>query len=472
MVVALGCLVTFLRVAFAVPLPFQLDFGEGPMLGIAARVADGQGPYPQPTQVPYIISPYGPIPYYIFAALVKLFGVSFTAPRLFIVASGMWCATLIGLLVWHWTGSRAVGSAFGLLFLTRPTLQDWLFIARVDLMGLAFSLTGLYVFAKSRRWYLSLPFFIAGFFCKFVLVAAPLACLSYTLSKREWAKALRFAVLAAMPSVLVFLLLQQGTGGWFIFHAVSASARHPYSLWDAIGHFWPQLLQDLPLLVPVIALIHLQLLKQSISLPLFYVCVSFLATLAAVGKLGANSNYFLEWEAALCLGAGTGYSFLRKRFIRPGTRPAVVFSLLAALTLANTRGFQVNEVPKVPWQTVSPSLLDCARAYEYVKNYRGERILSENVGALVVGRKSAIVFEPFLWTRQVRSSGWPDTQVVNLIRSRQIQLVILGNDVGSLKKDQKQERWPPSVLDAIEQNYKLVRAFECADSSFAYEPKS
>jgi hypothetical protein len=107
-----------------------------------------------------------------------------------------------------------------------------------------------------------------------------------------------------------------------------------------------------------------------------------------------------------------------------------------------------------------------------VKNYRGERILSENVGALVVARKSAIVFEPFLWTRQVRSSGWPDTQVVNLIRSRQIQLIILDNDVGSLKRDQKQERWPPSVLDAIEQNYKLVRVFECADSGFAYEPKS
>jgi hypothetical protein len=471
--VALGSLVTFLRVASAVPLPFHLDFGEGPLLGTAVRVARGWGAYPQPDKAPYVISPYGPIPYYIFAALVKLFGVGFTAPRLFIVASGVWCAVLIALLVCHWTGSHAVGWAFGILFLTRPTLQDWLFIMRVDLLGLAFSLTGLYLFAKSRRWYLPVPFFVAGFFCKFTLLAAPFACLMHAFSKRDWGKALKFAVCVAIPSALIVLLLQWETGGWFVFHAISANAGHPHSLVGGVVRSWPQLMLDIPLLVAVIVLIYYEVINEAVSLPVFYVLASLLTTLAAVGKLGASSNYFLEWEAALCLGAGCGYAFLRRLFMKPGTRPAVLFGLLASLALANTRGPRVNEGPSAPWVTAPSAftLSGCGLAYEYVKSYRGEQILSESVGPLVMAGKPAIVFEPFLWTREVLRNGWPDTRVVNLIRSREIQLIILSNDAEIMKRDPNHERWPPSVPGAIEDNYKLTRIFDCAESSFAYEPK-
>jgi len=472
--IVLASLVTFLRFASAVPLPFHLEFAESPLLGTAVRVAHGWGAYPQPDKAPYFISPYGPIPYYIFAALVKLFGVGFTAARLFIVASGVWCAVLIALLVCHWTGSRPVGWAFGLLFLTRTPLQDWLFIIRVDLMGLAFSLTGLYLFAKRRRWYLSVPFFIAGFFCKFTLLAAPLACLMHAVCKRDWRKALKFAVCLAIPSALIFLLLQWETGGWFVFHTIMASAGHPYSFVGGLERFRSQLMLDIPLLVAAVALIYYLVLGEAVSLPAFYISASALTTLAAVGKLGGNSNYFLEWEAALCLSAGCSYAFLRRLFINRGTRPAVILGLLASLALANIRRPQVHGLPTPPWATGPPAftLSGCGLAYEYVKSYRGEQILSENVGPLVMAGKPAVVFEPFLWTREVLGNGWPDTRVVNLIRSREIQLIIVGNDVQIMKKDPNQERWPPSVLDAIEENYKITRIFDCADSSFAYEPKS
>jgi len=59
----LGCVVTLLRAALAVPLPYEMNFGEGPILGVAVRVAQGLGAYPPATQLPYVISPYGPLPY-------------------------------------------------------------------------------------------------------------------------------------------------------------------------------------------------------------------------------------------------------------------------------------------------------------------------------------------------------------------------------------------------------------------------
>ena len=472
---ALACLVTFMRVASAVPLPFHLEFAEGPLLAEAVRVAQGWGAYPQPDKAPYVISPYGPVPYYILAGLVRLFGVGFTASRLFVVAAGLWCAVLIAVLVCRWTGSKAVGWAFGLLFLTRPTVQDWLFIIRVDLIGLAFSLTGLYLFAKSRRWYLSVPFFIAGFFCKYTFLAAPLACFVYALCSRDWRKALKFAACAAIPSALILLLLQWGTKGWFVFHTITANAGHPHSFAGGLERFGLQLMLDIPLLVPAVVLIYQLVVSEgAASLPIFYACASALATIAAVGKMGASSNYYLEWEVALCLTAGCGYAFLRRLFMKPGTRPAVVFGLLASLALANTRGPRVNEIPQPPWvRDPGPlTLTGCRLAYQFVKSYRGQQILSENLGALVLARTPPVVFEPFLWTREVRTRGWPDARVVNLIRSREIQLIILDNDVDVMRRDPNQERWPPAVLDAIEQNYKLTRIFDCPESSFAYEPKS
>lgn len=248
------------------------------------------------------------------------------------------------------------------------------------------------------------------------------------------------------------------------------SASHPYSLGDAVKRFQAELIQDVPLLVAAAALAYSQIANRSFLLPLLYVGTSFLTTLAAAGKLGASSNYFVEWETALCLGGGIGYHLLRPYFVKPGARPAVLFGLLAALALANLRPPQVSEAPKPPWQTVpAASLSGCQHAYEYVKNASG--VLTENIGELVVAGKPAIVFEPFLWTREVRSKGWPDAPVVDLIRSRQIHLILLSNDVRFMKRDPQQERWPPSVLDAIAENYKLVRVFDCAESSFAYEPK-
>jgi hypothetical protein len=211
--VVLGCVVTLLHVALVVPLPYELDFGEGPLLGVAVRVVQGLGAYPPATQLPYVISPYGPLPYYLAGLCVKLCGVSFTAPRLLVVASGIWCAAIIALLVRHWGGTRLVSLGFGLLYLSRPVVQFWLPLFRVDLMGLALSLTGLYIFAKSRRWYLSVPFFVAALFCKFLLVSGPLACFLYAVFRKEIRKASWFAAGNITLGALAFLWAQRETGG-------------------------------------------------------------------------------------------------------------------------------------------------------------------------------------------------------------------------------------------------------------------
>lgn len=101
-----GFLLTLLSVVRTVRLPFQMDCGEVPFLGLAARVARGLSAYPSATEVPYIINnPYGPVAVYHVALAVKIFGVSFTMPRILVAVSGAWCTVLIALLIRHWGGA-------------------------------------------------------------------------------------------------------------------------------------------------------------------------------------------------------------------------------------------------------------------------------------------------------------------------------------------------------------------------------
>jgi hypothetical protein len=453
--VVLGCVVTLLHVALVVPLPYELDFGEGPLLGVAVRVAQGLGAYPSATELPYVISPYGPLPYYLAGLCVKLFGVSFTAPRVLVVASGIWCAAIIALLVRHWGGTRLLSLGFGLFYLSRPAVGRWLPLFRVDLVGLALSLTGLYLFAKSRRWYLSVPFFVAALFCKFLLVSAPLACFLYAVFRKEIRKASWFAAGNIALGGLAFLWAQRETRGWFAFHTFWANAGHPFSWSLAVDSVQGQLIRNYFLMVLALALAYFLRFQPEVSLPLTYLGASFL-TCFAVGKMGSNTNYFLEWQAALCLCAGVAYHLLRAQ----SDSRSLVYALLPATLAA---------MVVVCLLTPNPDPTNdsgCRQAYKYVKDYPGGRILSENSGAVVTAGKFSPVFEPFLWTREVVDKGWPDTEIVNLIRSRQIDLIVLESPA-----ERGTFRWPSSVADAIEQNYQLVQVFGCEDAHYVYQPK-
>lgn len=452
-----------LRVASAVTLPFQLNYVEGPLLGVAVRVARGLGAYLPPTAPPYAIAPYGPIPYYLVALCVKVFGVGFAMPRILAVASGVWCATLVGRLVRLWGGTPQVGLAFGLLYLTTPVMMDWLFLLRVDLIGLAFSLTGLYIFAQGRRWswYLSAPFFVAGLFCKFTLVAAPLACfLHAALGKDGKRKALGFGAYNLALGALAFEWAQRRTGGWFAFHTIWSLSRHSYSVANLAKSLQFQAKGDYFLLVLALFLAYGVRSQPDLRLPLIYLGFSFLSSLA-VGKLGSASNYFLEWEAALCVCAGLGYNLLRARADFESAAAALWPAALALLVMVNLR----NPRP-APFSSSG-----CREAYAYVKTYPGGPILSENVGAVIIAGKTPLVLDTFSWTQEVEQRGWPGSEVVDLIRARQVGLILLGSDVENLPGSATEARWPPSVTNAIRENYRLVDTFGCLDAHAVYQPR-
>jgi len=447
--------------------PYQVDYGEGFVLGMLARMARGLSLYPPATQPPYVINPYGPVGYYVLAPIVRLFGVGFRAPRVVVFAAGICCASAVAVLVRQSCGSISIGMAFGALYLTKPVVQYWLPRLRMDLLALALSFAGLVIFAKRDRWYFSIPLFVAAFYCKSLYVAAPAACFLSLVTERDWRLLRKFVGSLIAVTGLVFLVMQRVTGGWFVFHTVWSSASHPFRVSVALDSLLHEcrsnfLLIALALLPPVLQLARTDRARRLkiISLPLLYFWLSFAALLAS-GKMGATDNYFLEWEAALCVCAGIGY----KDFIEAtkGWRPAATVVLPAILALVALSGFQ-----RLPVDNLR-RFLGCSGAYQYVRQHASDRMLSENIGAVVLAGKEPVVLEPFDWTREVVGARWSDAAVVSSIDSRQIDLVVLNSPAD--QPDDSLYRWPHEVSKAIEENYAVSATFQCTDANFVYTPK-
>jgi Dolichyl-phosphate-mannose-protein mannosyltransferase len=469
--VLVSCATALLMAVLWIPLPFQLNFAEGPLLGAAAAIAHGSPAYPSPTTPPYNINPYGPIPYYVIAMVVKVFGVEFTAPRVVSMASAIACAGIIALLIRRVGGTVLVSVVFGALFLTMPSAQRWLAVLRVDMIGLAFSLSGIYLVLRFNRWSLSLVPFAAAFICKFSFVAAPAACFLHLLLTRGLGESLKYLGSLLALLVIAFLIIQTNTGGWFWFDTVLSSSIHSFSITSAVRRILGEFRDCWVLLIFVALAIWIdrnELLRGILRLPAFYFATS-LVVMFARGKAGADSNYFLEWEAALCWCTGMAYSLLTRseskafpiwgRFAAPVLLAAQVFFIVAWVNLH-------RQLP------LYQSLTGCRDAYHFVQNYPGDRILTDNVGATVLAGKTPGVSEPFLWARLVIQGGWSSKEMVELIRTQQFDLILLNRlSTAAFDAESDLSRWPDPVIEAIETNYNATRSFACVDAEVAYERK-
>ena len=121
-------------------------------------------------------------------------------------------------------------SFFGFLLLTLPAFRFWLYLLRADVIGVVFSMTGvaLYVFDE-KRWYRGVPFFALAMFCKYTLIAAPVAVFLHLTLNRKVRQGVGFAMGLGLVATAAFVFLQIKTDGWFAFHMFST---HPdrYSL--------------------------------------------------------------------------------------------------------------------------------------------------------------------------------------------------------------------------------------------------
>ncbi len=441
--------------------PYQIDYGEGLILDGALRIRHARPLYANPLAFPVILHVYGPAAYAAVACVLPGGAVSFQISRALILTCSVALSLLLSYILRYLTGSWCIGLAFGLLLLTLPAFRFWLYLVRADVIGILFSIVGVALYISTAKfWYWSIPFWVLAIFCKYTLIAAPLAVFTHLLLHRQWKRGLGFAAGLGLLCAFAFLVLQITTDGWFAFHMFST---HPdrYSLvqfFALAGLVW--------LSAPVVTGLALWYVAQDFhaherSFAAVYFLTSCLTALSA-GKLGSTTNHFLECMLASCLCAGLAYSQLTSAC---STRVTPITVLLSASVLV---GVILQNRPN---QQPSSGLTDCGKAYQYVRDSPSSRILSENLSPLLVAGKSILVSDPYVYSQFVKRGLWPDRKVEHLVKLRYFDLIILGTDPPEMRLHGS-DAWSDGFIDLANENYRTVARFNCRGAAVMLEPIS
>jgi ABC-type sugar transport system permease subunit len=444
--------------------PYPLNYGEGPLLDQAARLADLKNIYPADlSKPPYVVSNYPPLFVLLQAPLVWIFGPGFLYGRAISLVSTVAAAGLITATLNAFTRDKTASAAGGLTFLAVPFVLHWSSLDRVDMLGLALSWGGLYAVVRRpdrRNAILAVLFFVAAIYTRQTYaLAAPLAAFAWLLAGGHGRRALALATLTGALSLLLLGALSALTGGGFFFHTVSANVNE--FRWEQVSSnlFTTQGLMPL-LLVEGVAFVVLGLRSRP---PSWWLVGAYLAGAAVaallIGKVGSDVNYLLELSAALSLAAG---ALIARYGRRPGTRCVLLLALAVQVAIM----VQASQYVYARLQAdVITQRTELARLEGVVEGSKGPVLADEYAGLLPLdGRR--IYLQPFEMTQLQRDGRWDQEPLLRSIRRRKFPVILIWKP--RFAAGIERERWTRGMLEAIEENYEPAHTHA---GTVVYRPK-
>jgi hypothetical protein len=451
---------SFLRHALGVVrFPYELAAGEESLLRDALQILRGQAVYTDVNNFPFIASNYPPLFALISSLLIPTVGVSVTATRLVSTLATLLCACLIGAVAHQESGSKLPGAICGGAFLGSVFVYQWGAWGRVDSTAILFSLLAIFVAQRWENWRgvaLATLLCLLSLFTKQVQWAAPLAILIWLLSKRDWRRALGFALLLGGVGGLIFLALNGLTSGQILRHLVLYNTL-PYSARAFLGYWRAFVVTHGVLAGIAVVYMVISLGRRQLSPPVVYFAAVAVLTVA-VGRAGASSNYFLELIAASLILCGLLWGELSQR----GRYPSLVMPVALVVQLLWFWAFPHSPL-RVYYQPLQPfgytpqpaDVQSCERIDGYVREADGD-ILTEG-GGFALRNGKELYGSPWLLSA-LEPTGLVDGGLLRLedaLRQRRFSLVIL-----------TWQSYPPRILQAVWANYERVDTVDCV---FRYE---
>ena len=321
------------RIAYA----FPIDYGEGPLMRQVQFLHQGgtiATLYGDPGQVPFVVVNYPPM-YLLVTAIIGWVMPILQAGRLISMLAGI--AVFVALAQLNtqphesrWaTATRWLTAA---TWLAIPIVREWSGVMRVDMLGVALGIWGVYLAWRGRLNAGTILVALA-LLCKPSLIAAPLALL-VLLARTPWRSAgIAFASGAGVIALVATGITVGGGNVWL--HLVQANTNS----WDATlaRTFWREAWQiHWPLIstATIIAIAHLRHGRQLLAPSHLVTTMAIAYTIGGViigigiGKVGAYANYFLEWYAGMIWLVVSAVSRTRRHDY------AIVFIAVCSLTVA------------------------------------------------------------------------------------------------------------------------------------------
>jgi hypothetical protein len=445
--------------------PYPVDYGEGPLLDQAVRLARFENIYrPDISRPPYTIANYPPLYLLLQVPLVWLFGPAYGYGRLISWLAMLAAALFVGLILKTLTQDRRAALIGGLTLLAVPYVAFWAPQARIDALALALSLGALYLLVRfaGRPWALlgGAALLVAAIYTRQSYgLAAPLAAFFWLLSRPPRSQAVILAAGVAAPGAGLFLLLNLTTGGGFFFNIVTANINQ--FNWQLLATSLESLWRLMPGLLVISALFLLAgIWFRPGGWPLIgpYLIGASLSALT-IGKLGSNVNYFLELSAAASLAMGACLAWQRRRPWRyTGLALVLVWQIFLFLPgLPHHRAIELK--------LRSRAELDQLMAY--VRQADGPVLADEYMGLLPLAGRP-IYIQPFEATQLANSGLWDQSPFLEAIERQEFSLVLIFRVGGS---GFERARWTPEMLEAIDTHYKKVNEVGEVMTVTVYQPR-
>jgi hypothetical protein len=452
--------------------PYQLDYGEGTHLFYVKQWLAGRPIYRPIGSYPYITSNYAPLPFLLAMAVVPLLGTTYAAGRIWTLAAIVAVMAIVLSWVRRATGRWLPGFVAALAFVGSPYVYHWAPMFRVDLVGLALTVGGLYavhrwlagpagdgaepvspgIRGRQRVWPLGLAvvLFVAALYTKQSFVFAPAAALAYLFvtGKRRQAAVMAAAIVALGGGL--FLAIDVLTGGSFWQSLVVANVNT--FLWpeflqqqaDFFGTFVILGLLSAWYLVDKFVLDYTVPLRQKIDLLDFYLPAALLSVLLA-GKVGSWENYFFEALVALSLCAGLGLARLirsRRSVVRLAA-PLLVLGQVALMWHTPRVADRYIRLTRQSYEEMAPILASTP-----------DPIFSEDMGLLVTYGK-VLDYQSFEYSQLARVGRWDQAWELDQLRNRRRSLVIL--EQGTRLDVDRYGRFTREFLSELDRNYRFAR---------------
>lgn len=446
--------------------PYQLDYGEGTHLHYTRELLAGRPIYRPLGQYPYITSNYAPLPFVLAMILTPFLGVTYAAGRIWTLLAVAAIAAIMVAWLRKETRRWLPGVVAALTFVGAPTIYHWAPLFRVDLVGLALTLGGLYAvykaFPKSgdapRPWlsWLAMALFVAALYAKQSYLFAPAAAVAYLFFCVDRRRAIVLAVSIGLLGGGIFLAINALTGGSFWQSMVIANVN--VFLWpefwqqqhDFFGTFAALGLLAAWGLVDKFVLDRSLPVHKKVSLLDLYLPAA-LASVLLAGKAGAWENYFFEALAALVLYAGLGLARMMDRRKGSASRTGPLSIVLPLLVLAQVA--LMWHTPRVANRYLALTRQSYEEMAPILENTPGP-VFSEDMGLLVTYDK-VLDYHSFEYSQLAEAGRWDQSWELGELRSRNRSLVIL--EEGTRLNVDRYRRFTRAFLSELDRNYRHNR---------------
>ena len=448
----------------ALRFPYPLNYGEGPLLDQAVRLARFENIYrTNLSGPPYVIANYPPLFMLAQVPFVLLFGPAMWYGRLISLISVAAVALFVGLTLHALTRDRIASVAGALIFPAMPYVVRWSSLSRVDSLGLALSWAGLFIVARwpQKRWsvFVSALLLVAAVYTRQTyILAAPLAAFVWLVAQGQRRRALQTAAISGGACLLLFAALNISTSEGFFLNTITANLND--FRWERVSlNALGALLACPVLLLASLAFIVLTPRKGNEA---WWLVAPYLAasipTAVLVGKVGSDVNYLLELSAALGLATGAFIAWQRKR-------PRLRIALIALLAVQMLALAQSSRVASGLQNYVIDQRAEVAQLSRMVANSEGP-VLTDDYMGLLPARGKRIFFQPFEMTQLARDGDWDQHPFLEDIAKEKFPLIMIWSP--PFAREIKQDRWTPRMLEEIRDNYE--RKSRVADMVI-YRPK-